>query len=357
MKLNEVVVLTPLTGPDESNEQNNKFVQTFVELFEKDDFFSFQKLIDNYASSSLFCFCFDKNQFSPDLQKVLEIILKNSDNKSAAYISLIWHKFKLWNDKKLNTTIVSNVRDSTNIRTLFSLLMFDWHNPDQCNDEAVFYFLVSKFKQYEEATAECLFTKLYTNIDAAKYKSVCLRIIYQFLDELNNSSECKDKIFGELEHLMKINEVLKMIDIEFKKKILKVFVAYWYRADGKYKSEANKILIERLMEISPFFELAFMLKEKQTSTFEKKFLKYLENCKRKHGFYYKSKLKLDNRLLLHIAEQNKMTQIRSFIFRKCPFNEINATPLTNVQEISKILNLNIYPWTKREVHLIVSLQS
>lgn len=333
--------------------KHNKFVQKCLDLFDNDDFFTFQKLIK--ANAGLFCF--RKKEFSAELRQVLELVMNCSDSKSAAFISLIWEEFKLWNDVALNVTVVSHVHvtKSTNIRTLFSLLMFDWHNPDQ-GDEDVFYFLDSKFKQYENVTEKSLFCKLYETIDGeeSNYKHICLMIIYQFLYELNGQKDCKEKIFGNLQEVMKVNDVLDMKDKEFAKKILKVFVAYWYKSDDNYRS-GNEILYERLMEMSPFFELAFMLKEKLTSTFEKKFQKYIEQCKKNHGFYYEAKLKVDNRLLLHIAKQNKFTQIRSFIFRKCPFNEINATPLTNVQEISKILNLNIYPWSKREEDRIVSL--
>lgn len=357
---NEVVARELVTLIDlEHTDKQTRFERQLLELFDRNDFFSFQKLLECKTSS----FFDNKKELTPELRQLLEEILKNSDDKSAAYISLMWETLELWNtddiliaSNKSKHSLISCAIQSGNIRNLFSFLMFDWHNPDRYNED-INYFLDLKFKCYQQETTMSLFSKLYETIDAeeAKYQHVCLRIMYQFLHELNKSvmdqtNDRKVEIYGKLETLMNIDYVLTMKDEEFKKKILKVFVTYWYKSEDKDYSKYKSTL----MDISPFFELAFMLKERLNSTFEKTFEKFIVDCKKKNGFYYEVKLKVNNRLLLYIADQHNLTQIRSFIFRKCAFNEINATPLTNAQEISKVLNLNIYPWTTNEQAILVS---
>ncbi len=361
MKSEEVVMIESerLNNPVGLDKKQSRLLTKCMNLFAVNDFHKFQKLIKN----SIFC---NKDTFPSDMQQVLEYIVKSASEGykySATYISLIWEEYKLWEELKLcekgsvniNIKTFELVQESTDIRALFSLLMFDWHNPDQCGED-VTYFLVSKFDLYEQITKESLFVRLYSIIDESdkpNYRHVCLRIIYQYLDELNKTKQI-DEVFEKLEDRMKIDNVLTMDCKDFQKKILKVFVTYWNVSGDGLLSGKNINLIGDLKAISSFFDLAFMLKAKVTSTFENQFHIYIEKCKRIHGFYYEAKLKADNRLLLHIAEKNKLTQIRSFIFRICPFNEVNATPLTNAQEISKILNLNIYPWTSDEETIIVS---
>lgn len=316
-------------------------------------------------------------------ESLFELILKS--NGDARYISLIWEEYQLWKQNSVltycregtNTLPIQHVVESGVITNLFSFLVFDWHNPDKhmANKDKK-YFLEQKNQQMIELYDKSLFQKLYKIIDENEvYHDVCLRIIYEYLAEMNKRVQKERKANrrcqndDELAKLVSLDDLLLMTNKEYRSKICEILITYWDIL-GDLKSFKYRILevlqpsrvkyfftfLYDTVEVEEvtFFDLAFKLIERKHNEFERDFEKYIESMKRNSGNYYETNVKPCGRLLLKIARTQRMSQVQTFIFHKCSYVEINSTPLTNFQEFYKFNNKNIYPLNKKESEILVS---
>lgn len=170
----------------------------------------------------------------------------------------------------------------------------------------------------------------------------------------------KSKEYSEdVTKLLSIEELMKMTNKEYQSKILAVFVTYWNIFGKVLLDQKDNILkaTQSIVDDDPtFFSLAFQLIERKHNLFEKDFSYFVDLTKNAYGHYCETILKPIVRLLLRISKKQKMNQVRAFIFRKCPYIEINSEPLTNFQEFYKFNSMNIYPFDKKELHIFVSFK-
>lgn len=312
---------------------------------------------------------------------LFEMILSSSSKKSAKYISLIWEEYEFW--KKSNVLIwkrdgseklpIQFIVDSGKNENLFSFLIFDWHNPDrhQANKEKK-YFLELKNKQLIETSDESLFQKLYKIIENGDvYHEVCLRIVYEYLAEMDarvkeekrnkadkNDSKQEKDYHEDLKKLVSIEYVLKMNNKEYQAKILEILVTYFNILDENFANEGNQknifLATETAKNDISFFNLAFYLIKREHNSFEESFDRYIKSTKKNFGHYYETILKPAARLLLKIAQTQRMLQVQTFIFHHCSYVELNSSPLTNFQEFYKFNNKNIFPLNPKELEILVS---
>lgn len=299
-----------------------------------------------------------------------------NDDQSAQFISLIWEEYELWKKKDIlvwrreegGKLPVEFVVRSNQIKNFFSFLVFDWHNPDQHmlkTDKK--YFLELKNKQLIESSNESLFQKLYKILEDGKiYHEVCLRIIYEYLEEMegriadeknNEPDEASPKLYhDDLRKLISIEDVLAMKNQKYQINILEIYVTYWNILHKDFATFKDKIFeVTKTIEGDiTFFSLAFQLIERKHTQFETNFDKYVEAKKKKSGHYYETIVKPVARLLLKIAGTQRMHQVKTFIFHQCSYLEINSCPLTNFRDFYKFNNKNIFPLNPKEKFILVS---
>lgn len=367
----------------------------FNKAYLNDDFFEFRSLLRKSSCLDMLSIV-DENLVEILIKKktplfdsvpgenlsVFENILLSSHKKSAKYICLIWEEYQLWKKKELLTwdrsenykLPVDFVLESTNIENFLSFLVFDWHNSDchKANKEKK-YFLELKNKQMIEKTGKSLFQKLYEIIENGDvYHEVCLRIIYEYLAEMNErvekemkvqkgkaETDDKEEFNGDVTKLLSIEDVLMMKNKEYQSKILAVFITYWNIFDDAFLSRKDDILKATnatVVEDPTFFSLAFLLIERKNNHFENHFTKFAVLTRKAYGNYHESILTPLVRLLLRISKKLKMTQVQTCIFHKCPYVEINSEPLKNFQEFYKFNNMNIFLLNEEEMDDFVSFK-
>jgi hypothetical protein len=340
----------------------------------------FDSLPNDESKMSLFekILSWDKNCVKT-IAKTDEESLEEAE-KSAKYISLIYEEFQLWNYESLVKTGLSDtkkvpmfwVAEAKNVKNFFSYLVFDWHNPDRhASNTDKKYYLELKNKQMIETTGISLFQKLYQIINDLKYyHEVCLRIIYEYLKEMDErilrekkiKAKPMEKDYDEnVGKLVSIEDVFDITKPEYKTKVLEILVTYWDILKIDIAKQKAKIFEatnsdENDIENPTFFILAFQLIERKHHLFENGFSNYVDSCKRTFGHYDQTIVKPVARLLLSIARQQKMYQVESFIFHKCHYLEINSSPLTNFQEFYKFNNINIFRFAESEVWIYVRLK-
>lgn len=364
---------------------NEKLNAKFRQAYEKDDFFAFKKLLEKtYFNDSteekLLKLTLKKRTtiFDYDAEKGMSLydeILSNNNNHSAKYICLIGEEYKLWesswhlSSKDPNgLNHMSYAIKSPMIENFLSFLMFDWHNPDRnfYEDSDVKYFLCLKNDQFKEFTGKSIIERLYEIIDVENvYHEISLRIIYEFLYELDGVSnenvddESDDDSLNGNDPFINIQQ---LANIEFvmssafkseiyQEKILKILITFWNIKDNNYRTYK-----EQLLKVSDFFKLALQLKEHNHNIFEEELESYIKEMQKNYGHFYETILKADVRLLLHIVKREKMYQVESFIFNKCPNVESNSNVLSNFSAYSKFNNQNIYPFNANEDKILHDME-
>lgn len=363
------------------------------DAYEKDDLFAFRTLLRNSTCHGVFPDTSNESHIHLHVKKktalfdtlsdknvsVFEKILSSNDDKSAKYICLIWKEFELWKKKEVLTWSRNEneklpfefVLESTKNRNLFSFLVFDWHNPNRhMGNHEKKYYLELKNKQMIDKTQKSLFQYIYEIIENGEvYHEVCLRIIYEYLAEMDQRvkeeenaeiEESKDLEYHEDSlKLLSIDDVLKMKNKEYQAKILEIFVTYFDIFDKTVENRKDEIIKATESEESDdktFFNLAFQLIERQHNQFENDFTDFIASTKATYGHYYETILKPVVRLLLRMAEIQNMAQVETFIYNKCPYIELNSSPLTNFQEFYKFNNKNIFPFNDKEMRIYVSMK-
>lgn len=307
---------------------------------------------------------------------LFEKILQSRGEKGPKYISLIWDEFEFWRKKKVLSWTgkgklpIELVVESENYQSFYSFLIFDWHNPDQhMTNSSKKYYLELKNRQLIELFDKSLFQKLYEIVDSEKaHTVVCLRIIYEYLHEMEERIKKEEEALpddsiskdhnDDLCKLVSLENVDKMKNKEMKKLILSILLTYWNILDVSIvefcRDFCKSNVVENLSGIN-FFTLALQLIDRQHNKFEEDFDKFIIDTKRKSGHYYETDFKPVARLFLKIAKTQRMSRVRAHIFNKCPFLEINSSPLTNFEEFYKFNNKNIFPFENKEKALFVSL--
>lgn len=257
---------------------------------------------------------------------------------------------------------------SKKIENFFTFMMFDWFNPDPNQNKS--YCLVLKSRQYYNEKKQHLLDKIYETIDdegAKFYKSVCLLMIYQFMHELDQAEEERNKeklnhedqteeAFSKLDSFV-TKRVFEIKDPVYREKILQILVVFLTPENISELEEFKQKTLKKVrpnMELNKYFELAFMLKERKNIKFEKQFEEYIKLMAKIYGDYHETELKPHVRLLFKITERQKMHKTSEFIFQKCPYIEINSTIMTSFYEVQDFNVFNIVPFRTRYVYDLVS---
>jgi hypothetical protein len=305
-------------------------------------------------------------------ENCLEKLLSSNDSKAAKYISLLIDRFNLDSDEVFNgceygKLCMKTAVESQNYQIFFSYLMFDWYAPK--SKEPSNYCLLQN-KQYFEGTNEHLLKRLLqifeTDAEIA-YKQVAVKIIYQFVHELDLAAKEKEEIESKIDDLEeteaitqyqkeikknklatlqmkmdKIEELLiespindKLLEtaLEIKQtrhatlmqtmeqtcieSILMVLIAFHAELDtNHYKTRFEELTFSE--SAKQFFDLVFLLKEKKTEEFLKSFNESMEKNRKYGAVGMQTKLRMQNQLLLNVAESNELYKASEFIFKACP---------------------------------------
>lgn len=297
----------------------------------------------------------------------LEEISRSKENKASKYISLVMKHFNVWNDEdflrkesKQKKVLMHYVVISDIVENLLSFLIYDWANPESCNDRN--YCLILKSRQFKHETGKDLLEELYDVINDEErkfYRDVCLRIIFQYFYEVDVEEKKDSKEFTRIDEFGCINQVFEITNPTYKEKILKGIVVFWIKTnsnDDIYEEYKNKIMsLEMSSESKSFFEMEFLLKEKQNIKFEKSFVKYISDARKKFGDFYKIALKADLRLLSKITERHEMFKTTEFIFQKCSNIELNSSILTSFHEVQDFKAFRITPFETKALNDFVSV--
>lgn len=291
---------------------------------------------------------------------MFEEILSSKKDKSSKYISLVLSFYNLWDDEDFlakenqqKNTMMAYVVQSRNIKSLLSFLVPDWF--DHETTRARFYSLALKSRQFKQETNKNLLERLYELIDDNEskiFQEIILRIIYQYFYELDEEREIS-AVFSESEDILNIRKVFKIKSQEHKEKILQVLAVFWTSTVDS-KIEYNKFKDKTLKalqsdEQKAFFNLAFMLKEKQIIKFQKEFEDYIKKSQKIYGEYFKIILKPLVRLLFKITSRQKMFKTGNFIFQKYPYIEVNSTIMKSFYDVQDFKVFNIYPFKSRKL--------
>lgn len=345
--------------------EKNEFYKTFM----NDDFAKFRTLLRKSESYKDLPKLFEpplENKFS-----VFEIILGSHEDRSAKFICLIWDELNLWkdegflkiknqhNDKLLIECVIEK---KANFRNFLSFLVFDWHNPNQhMHKQDKKYFLELKNEQLLTTKCKSIFEFLYEIIDIKKkYQRVCLRIIYEYLDEMEQRICCSkiddpEKQQSAGEELVSIKKLFAIKDDRTRNFILQICVTYYKILKIDVKKLRSEIERSANAETGAFFSLAFELIDRNHSRFEQGFLKWSEIMQKSCGNFYKTLIKYHARMLLKIADTQNMTQVKAFIFHQCSYLEVNSSPLTIFEETYKFNDKNIFPLSQKEKKVVVSI--
>lgn len=274
------------------------------------------------------------------------------------YISLIFVNYKLQDDEDFlmeeGQTLMHSVAEDGHVGNLISFLMPDWFDPSNAQK----YCLVTKFEQYEEEGKK-LAKKLYEIIDDENhlmYRDACLRIIYQFLEELLMTEENEDEESVSIIEVLCIDEVFSMRNFEYKQMILEVIVVFWKAncSSDIYKDTKQKIMNiyqnESDEKLVTFFDLAFSLKENLSVKFQNDFETFIDQGKKQFGAYFKIALKHPVRLLAAITEdKDNMLGTREFIYLKFPYIEVNSSIIANFSVVQDFRVVNFFPFKSKSL--------
>lgn len=346
-----------------------------MKAFAKDDFFAFRDVLKKSRCTDFEALkVVKKNQImrQPSLLcplvnglSPIEEIFRSNEQKSAKYISLIWEEYQFWNNESFLTwkrdescmLPIEHVIKSNNILNFYSFLIFDWHNPDQQQlNKDKKYFLETKNDQLIAVTGESLFQKLYKIIDQKLDTDfdVCLRILYEYLDEMDQDD--KTRSVEDLKKLVSIQDLFMLSNKEYRIKFLEVLTSYWsvLQIDcAGYKQQVFHATDTKKGETS-LLTLVYNLFENRYSKFETNFQSHVILTTARYGNYHQNIMRPLARLLLQICQKLELAQVSNFIYQRCSYVEVNSKPLTNIQELYRFNNKNIFPLNKHDLHALVS---
>lgn len=320
------------------------------------------------------------NKFYDDIHEIEKVFIADEDK--SAIISLIVRSLNSENFEEFWENIVNIDKimshyalcENANVKNLLSIFLYDWHN-HECFKTAVgeknnkLYHLIHKFKAYNKSNSS-VFKKLFEIIDNKDYQGyhhVCLRIIYEYMNELNKNN------YAEIHEL--INHALQIKNEVYKVKVLKIATVFLQNtseqiykdlkmqilSEVKFNLENNSIYQISIDDIQKhcnekFFELVFLLKENHLKTFEFEFEDYMKTHQKLYGEYWMVAIKENVRLLYHVAEEQchkKLFKTVEFIFNKCNFIELNSTILTTLQQMDEFFVVFNEPLEINEIKILV----
>lgn len=222
------------------------------------------------------------------------------------------------------------------IEKLFSFLMHDWYNPKPGQT----YDLVEKVDLFFRVNNTEVFDKLFYVIDHQKkmYLTVALRLLYQYLYELDNIyTFYSDQLLKELDSLKKL--IFLVEHSELKIRGLKIIAIYWLICCKdknriiQFREEINRTFSSDLQdkheEAFKFLDLCFSLKSGNCPlmTFQTEFEEYLGRCEEHYGDYYNTYIHHNIQLLSFLASKEESPLAENYIFQKFPGIGINDTIL------------------------------
>lgn len=200
-------------------------------------------------------------------------------------------------------------------QAFFSSLQEDWFNPKQ-----VFYNLKEKLTEEN-------FSKLLEIGEKGTFVIVCLRICYQYFNEIDAKIDDCTNLSG----LGKIDKILAIRNKTLKFDLLKLIVVHWSTEEShelpkNYEETKENILkISELSEVDKsFFEMAFTLHENDSSKFEFELKDFKNLVMEKVGDFHEYLMSFNLQLLLVIMKRKKMFKTIDFTFVMCPFLKHNS---------------------------------
>jgi hypothetical protein len=310
----------------------------------------------------------------------LEKLLSSNSSKAAKYIGFLIDHFNLnsdehFNDSEYVKSCIKTAADSKNYQIFFSYLMFDWYAPK--SNKPSNYCLLQKNKKYFEVKNEHLLKRLLkvfeTDTEIA-YKQVAVKIIHQFMHEFDLAAKTKVEIESEIEILERketeahhqkeklstlqtkkdkiedllrespINDESLFYALEIKRtreatlmqtnqlnpsqaiirmeqacieSILMVLIAFPVLINiAHYKTEFKALNFSE--NAKQFFDHVFLLKEKKSEEFLRSFNENMEKARKYGAVGMQTKMRMQNQLLLNVAESNELYKASEYIFSACP---------------------------------------
>lgn len=293
-----------------------------------------------------------------------ELMLSSDEQKASKYISAALRAYKLWGKEQFYEMVLPGknvlmfyIARTTIVENFFSFLMFDWFDAETKRD--LYYCLVLKAEQFERVTQVGLFDKILQIIDDPKegiYKAVCLRIIYQYLFELEKERRATEPVISSF-----MERAFEVHNPEYREKLLQVLFVFWSSSRNTSGSAAFESLKTRILshvqtpEIVQFFQLAFLLRNKQSVKFLKEFEEYIEDVKKTFGDYFQIVVKAPVRLLWKITQRQIMLTTGDFIFRKCPYVNVKSSIMETFKDVQDFKVFNVAPMETKEVQELVRI--
>lgn len=260
-----------------------------------------------------------------------------------------------WKDKRMELFEQYVVRaEDFPIEKLFSILMYDWYDQNELSCES--YYLLQKFcfcpgNSNVFKIRKELFKKLLKALnDDTKYHHVCIKIIYCFIIELNDSTmnfdvnDINDLISMTLSiqnHENMVRQILKILMLVFDKKNndkfdeLKMEIQ---KKEFKYiPLSVCKSSYELMMKDcdSDFFNLVFLLKNNLVTEFKFSYYDYVKKCKSFFGEYWIYAIKLNAQMLYAIVERHSLIDTKEFILINTEQSDLKSGMIATFNKVAE----------------------
>lgn len=328
----------------------------FHETYRNDNFEAFEKLLIKSKGRPFVWRTTNesKKQFNFN---VLEDILSSNSAKSPKYVSLILMHYNLFADEEFLSTVnqegkfmMHYVLKSGSAENLLTFLVPDWfdHRSSYEKDCA----LVCKARQFEEETKTSFLRKLCEMIDDEHnqvYKDVCLRILCQYMSELENQQQASDLTCD----FLSVKNIMEMTNNEYREKIFQILMVFWNVSDSEFKKTVTSY--EKSEESKYFFKSAFLLKERQIGKFQESFEIFLNYAEKTYVDYSEVRIKAKVRLLHEISKRQKLWKTCNFIMEKFPFIDKNSTLMSIFYDVRYLNIFNIAPLQNQKLNKLVKI--
>lgn len=350
----------------------------FLERKKRKDYNDVRRILEGSLITTIFymqCDFFKKPIGNQKGLSKFEKILTSKEDKSAI-ISMVFRSYQ--NEKFLSKTIdLSAVMkyytsENGNVLNLFSILIYNWH--DLSGDSE--YFLIKKFKAFDKASdnKETLFDKLFSIIEdneKSTYHHICLKIIYYYFDEVNKSPN--ENILENTTIQNLIEKATELRNDDYKRRILKILVVYLDNTkDEIYEKLKRKVLesvnydfnYTSVCKISyyssvrhcddKFFNLAFLLKEKQVLHFKTDFHEFLIIHQQLFGDYWTNAIRLNAQLLYRMAEEQALRDTSEFLLISTGDFELKQSIISKFKKLEDFYVVFNEPLDKEDEKILVS---
>ena len=229
---------------------------------------------------------------------------------------------------------------------LLSFLMPDWFD-SKCREKN--YYLINKSRQFEEETGKKFLDELYKLIDdddEKLYQDVFLRILFQYLSELDNQLQGSNFTC----EFLSIENVLKMRNKEYKEQIMQVMIIYCNSFDSDFKTKFMSCAESE--QIKDFIALVFLLRQKHFSQFQKSFEDFLKLFKKIYGDYYEVQLRPQIFLLFLMTKRQNLHNIGEFILQKFSLRDTNKT-MADFYDNQDLILYNFLPFKNEKLNELV----